>query len=694
MGESAAEAALDYVKRGMSVIPLKSGKKSPATRNGLKDASNDYTVGEYFGKHPNQNIGIVCGPSNLLVFDIDVDTEKDKDGMEALVAWERENGELPDTWRALTPRGGVHIYYRYAGDDIKPSVSEELSIDIRAGESYVVAPPSKTATGSYIWEFDPEDYQLADADDHVLAFARYVQSKGKTSSDGDRFTVPAEIKSGERNETLFKAGRSMLAKCGGDMEIVLDYMRSVNRTRCKPPVSDAEIIKIYGSVCSKGAGYSDEVKSRMSTKGGTEATHSNPFGGLTAKSPEGLFSERVVEFAGLVRIDGVPAIWNGERYEVGNDAIDRFIIEHGRDIPRSKRVHIREDALLEAPMVSSAPPSLIAFKNGVIDAFSGDYELRPYSREDRIINVIPWDFEPYAKSDVLDGFLHDLACGDISVYNSLVQTIGLCLIRSCRFEKSPILLGSGSNGKSTYLKMLDNMLGKENVCHLSLRQCGDRFMAHHLAGKLANIGDDISNERIDGDTAERWKKASTGDKITGDVKNSRAIEFEPYATMVFSANDMPSLADSTDGMMRRLYPIPLDANFETGEKDRSMGDKLRTEEAVKAALWLGVQAIKVINDANGLFESERQKELVGRIEGDNNSVVQFVRETNLTSDRIENRRPSEVYGDYLQWIHDEGLMHPFSRTKFTRTITSKFGLETKPIRDESTSNLYRVFAKK
>ena len=46
----------------------------------------------------------------------------------------------------------------------------------------------------------------------------------------------------------------------------------------------------------------------------------------------------------------------------------------------------------------------------------------------------------------------------------------------------------GSNGKSTFLAVIQSLLGEENIASLDLKELGDRFKTAEMVGKLANIG--------------------------------------------------------------------------------------------------------------------------------------------------------------------------------------------------------------
>jgi hypothetical protein len=75
------ELALSYVARGWYVHPLMPRSKRPLLKDWPNLASNaEATVTEWWTKWPDANIGIACGPSKLVVLDID-------HGLEATFKW-------------------------------------------------------------------------------------------------------------------------------------------------------------------------------------------------------------------------------------------------------------------------------------------------------------------------------------------------------------------------------------------------------------------------------------------------------------------------------------------------------------------------------------------------------------------------------------------------------------------------------
>lgn len=248
-----AEAARGYIERGWSVLPLRREGKEPVTRHGLNDASDNpaqvdvwWGEGNGYGGDPWYNVGISCGAvsNGLCVIDLDCHGPG-ADGRETLRDWETANGRLPETVEVETGSGGRHLLYRVTRP-LRPSANEALGVDIRCDGSYIVAPPSVHPNGErYEWITSPDDMDVAEADDAVYAFIDFVRPEVSERAPGERFELPDEI-SASRNDTLFRYAAS-LRSTGRSAEEILILVEAANRTRCKPPLPDAEVAKIAGS---------------------------------------------------------------------------------------------------------------------------------------------------------------------------------------------------------------------------------------------------------------------------------------------------------------------------------------------------------------------------------------------------------------------------------------------------------------
>lgn len=252
-------AALDYISRGLAVIPVKPGTKVPATLHGINDWSDNpdqarfwWGSGEFRGKpgsNPRYNVGVVCGQVSGGLVCIDVDSHGDVDGRQTLKTWQVENGKLPETVTQVTGGGGLQLFYR-VDRKIKPSTNGDIGIDIRGDGSFAVMPPSLHPSGErYEWSVSFDDCDIADADSKVYEFIDYVRPEGaKAAEDGSKplFELPDVIER-DRNNTLFKYACGLRGR-GLDGADIATLVETKNSTNCKPPLPAAEVRKICQSV--------------------------------------------------------------------------------------------------------------------------------------------------------------------------------------------------------------------------------------------------------------------------------------------------------------------------------------------------------------------------------------------------------------------------------------------------------------
>jgi hypothetical protein len=104
----------------------------------------DYVMGLWSHYGENANVGIVAGPSGLVIVDIDGDEGMAKFG-------EVTGGEFVTPFVVRTSRGW-HLYFSAEAESaLRPQAAEGL--DLRAGNSFVVAPPSRHKDGGrYEWQ--------------------------------------------------------------------------------------------------------------------------------------------------------------------------------------------------------------------------------------------------------------------------------------------------------------------------------------------------------------------------------------------------------------------------------------------------------------------------------------------------------------------------------------------------------------
>lgn len=684
-----AEAAHDYVERGLAIIPLGVGKKEPVTKSGLNDWTDNpgqidvwWGQGEHAGKrgNPSYNIGMACGQVSGGIIAIDLDCHSDEaNGLHFLHDWEVEHGKLPETWTQITGSGGKQLFYR-AGQDIRNSANGEIGVDVRGNGGYVVLPPSLHPCGDcYEWSISPDDMDVADADDKVYDFIRAV-SKTKKRGDGwnaEKTGIPSEIKE-NRNETLFSLGRSFLSRGTGHDEVAT-LIRSLNATICRPPLPADEVEKLIGSINSKEPGNAE----RDARNGGVTAadiaeleSRHGPLHGSRGGLNSNVLARMVMDRNMARIIDGAPAVWTGEHWEFGSHAIGKCCLEIADNAKKADKSEVMSYIMDKAPHVSADNSfdgrHYIQFKNCTFDVMDWrEVEPKPSMY---ITNKLPVELDFTIGPNEADAFLDGIADGDADVVAALKEVMGACMCSKRVLSQSPMLIGraggasgKASNGKSTYLNWLRQILGTENVSSLDIATLGQRFQAGRVVGKLANLGDDIPDGFLKGDELSMFKKLVTGDAIYTDVKNGDGYEFRPTASMVFSMNAVPRLSDTTDGIFRRLAFIPFRNRFAPGLPgyDPNMAAKLAKPEVLKRGAALGLLALGELIERGGLTPIPDMVAEIEEVKQDNDSVTRWLFEECVTVADVDKRPTATVFNEYFDWCKGAGERNPCSLRTFS-----------------------------
>lgn len=394
----------------------------------------------------------------------------------------------------------------------------------------------------------------------------------------------------------------------------------------------------------------------------------------------------------IVRINGQLHLYENGIYKSGYAAIEGAMIELIPNLKKAWRTEVLAYLeILVRENTEPAPAHMIAFRNGLLNAL--DDTFVPLSPDHIITNRIEWDYNPNAYDELADKTLDKIACHDKSIRALLEEAAGYCLFRRNELGKAFILTGSGSNGKSTFLNMVKYMLGRENVSSLDLKKLSDRFSTVMLFGKLANIGDDISDEFVV-DTSI-FKKIVTGETIDAEQKGQPKFEFEPFVKLFFSANNIPRMGKGRDwdAIKRRLIIIPFGAKFSPDDPDYVpfIGDKLRTQEAVEYLIRVGIQGLKRVLDARQFTHSEKVQRELDECEESNNPILAFVRECEEEGYFVENQPTAEVYERYAEFCIANNLK-PMSKIEFSKAVNKLMNFEI--VVRRIGSKTVRVFSKK
>lgn len=538
------DAAIEYASKGMAVFPLKPRAKEPLTRHGVKDATTNFnTIEKWWTKHPNANIGIACGQvsGGLLVIDLD-EKPNGISGTDTLHNWERENGTLPETVRSITGKGGAHILYRI--DHVEKNKINLLEgVDIRSDDGYIVAPPSVHPNGrSYEWEYDPEEYEIADADETVLK----LLAVGKKATL-DKFTAPDKIPDGKRNDTIYKLACSLQSRGLGDGSI-LAACQAENATKCNPPLSEVEVEKIVESALKHDKGTKTYPSNAVEldlltvpTKGGGEKVRQcgenvarvilgDP--AIAGKIKDDTFGHRLMYLGQLE--------WrqDGDNYGEWTDKDDSALRAY-LDI----KYNLRNKADYEDGFNMALLENVYNPLTGFLDALEWDGVPRIDDALNRYLGVEKTEYNLAAFRVFLQGAIH-------RAYDP-----------GCKFDYMMVLIGKQGDGKSTLFKFLacNDDWYDENF---NFKDTNNKTTVEKMAGKwFLEMGemDTMKKDMVTSDALKAFVSSVADDYRVPFARRKETRKRQ--CVFCGTSNDINFLKDRTGN--RRYLPIDCNATNET-----------------------------------------------------------------------------------------------------------------------------------
>lgn len=479
-----------------------------------------------------------------------------------------------------------------------------------------------------------------------------------TTQDVPRPILPEMIEFHDREAVLFDYAVH-LAEKGYPASTVTNELSKENAARCSSPIEDEALAKIATSALKY-------VENKDKPKFAHDA-----------------FGDMLIYRHRACLLDGMLMIWDGKGYQAGRDRVIRFAVNLRPSLKTSDIKELMNYLENRAPEAAAPSSRFIAFLNGVFDLETG--QVLENTPELRVPNLISHVWNPDAECPALDAALASWSCGREDIQAALVELIGLCMYRGREFQSGIFLTGSGANGKSTFLNVLMDVLGPENTSSLDIWSFGERFQTNALVGMLANIGDDIANERLSGKALAVLKKVTAGNWVSAEIKGAETYNFRPYATCVFSCNRMPRLADNSEGMYRRFRIIPFLASFpsQSGSCNIHLERELSGEDAMQRAVFLGVRALMEALARGGLTQIAEQEDMVDDIRKENSSVYQFACEElgkgTPEAVSIYDHPTREIYGSYKAYCEEAGL-RPVSRNNFSTEMCALYDAATKKVR--------------
>jgi P4 family phage/plasmid primase-like protien len=331
-------------------------------------------------------------------------------------------------------------------------------------------------------------------------------------------------------------------------------------------------------------------------------------------------------------------------------------------------------------------PMMINVKNGMLNlADIGRLELLPHDPSYGSRTQLPVSYRPEFFSPRWKPFLDQVLPGDDNDSKKflLQQFFGYCLLRDCRFHKALFLYGTGRNGKSTVLDVLQAMVGAENTTNMSLNDLSQRFKPAFLVGKLVNLASETNSREPT--STEIFKLIISGDMIQTERKFGEQFSFRPFAKFIAAMNEPPIVPDKSHGFSSRLIVLNFTRRFEKHEQIPNLSKQL-IEDIDYVFTW-ALEGLKFLLSNGGFAISAEVDEATAQLLTALNPFLVFGLEC-LVIDVTHTCPTNDLWHAYKGWC-SEGKNRPLGRNKFYEQILTQYHDKIKAGNDTEGRRIFR-----
>jgi putative DNA primase/helicase len=304
------------------------------------------------------------------------------------------------------------------------------------------------------------------------------------------------------------------------------------------------------------------------------------------------------------------------------------------------------------PAKLDGDPWALNVQNGTLDLQTG--KLRPHDRTDLLTKLCPTAFDPDAKCPNWEQMLSVIMANSADLITFLQRALGYSLTGSVAEQSLFLLWGKGSNGKSTFINAVLDVIGTDYAMQapdgLLMVKRGDSHPTERadLFGKRF-----VSSVEVEDGArlAESLVKQLTG----GDSVRARRMredhwQFTPTHKLWMAANHKPTIRGTDHGIWRRVKLLPFVVTIADVDQDKDLPEKLKAERPGILA-W----AVRGCLDwqQRGLPEPPEVKAATAEYRAEMDVIGAFVAECCVESERF-GAKAGDVYAAYGKWCQVNG----------------------------------------
>lgn len=293
----------------------------------------------------------------------------------------------------------------------------------------------------------------------------------------------------------------------------------------------------------------------------------------------------------------------------------------------------------------------LCLRNGTLDLST--YELVDHSPDHRLRTRLDVTWDAQAKCPKFMEYLNSVFEPDADKAEKIAfvqQWLGYMLVPDTSLQKMLWLVGSGANGKSVLLAIVNALVGEANISHAML----DTFHLSHvraeLDGKLVNIAGEMAADAMINDGY--IKAIVAGDAIEASRKYKPSISFRPFVRLMAATNNLPRTNDLTHGFFRRTIILSFNRTFAREEQNPNLINDL-LEELSGILVW-AVDGLRSLRQLASFTIPASSDSALEQYRAEANPVQLFADEC-LMQSSTGRALPKDLRAVYAEWCRQYGF---------------------------------------
>lgn len=278
--------------------------------------------------------------------------------------------------------------------------------------------------------------------------------------------------------------------------------------------------------------------------------------------------------------------------------------------------------------VFATRPQAIHVKNGMLCREGDELVLREFSPEFYSRNMCPYEFDENA---VCPRFQEELLGNALSQDDIVLMQkwAGSCLLGRNEAQRFLLLLGTPNGGKSTFMNVLEKVIGLKNVAQLRTEHLGKQFELFGFVGKTLLAGKDVPADFLLQKSASIIKSLVGHDMLTAEKKgHSEPVPLWGDFNIGVTCNaDLNVRLEGDLGAWRRRMMIVKYEKQPPARRITDFAEKLLAEEGPGILRWMVEGAVMLLDDISDRGDyvlTEEQRARVERLLAQSDSVRHFV----------------------------------------------------------------------